>query len=223
MSYEAPGKFGNEPFDSRLFLALAQDYGERSRTMRIALFGGTFDPIHWGHLLLAEAARTSHRLDRIVFLPTYFPPHKTRPTASAADRLRMVRLAIASNPHFSVSDWEIRQGRIVYSYETIAHFRGLWPRNRLFFILGSDMLKLVPYWRQGSTILKQCQFLVAERTATPWTKISASLRRQAKRISWPTVPLASHDIRALIRHKKSVRYQVPDAVERYIQKHRLYR
>src|SRR4029077_11130345 len=82
---------------------------------------------------------------------------------------------------------------------------------------------LVPHWRQGSTILKQCEFLVAERTDTAWLKIPASLRRQSRQIPWPSVPLASHDIRRLVQRGKSIRYQVPDAVERYMKNHRLYR
>ena len=189
--------------------------------MRIALFGGTFDPIHWGHLLLAEAARDTYRLDRVLFLPTFLPPHKTRPSASVIDRLRMVRLAIASNPAFAVSDWEIRQKRVVYSYETIAHFRQ--THRTLYFIIGADMLRSIHLWKKGRTLLKQCSFLVADRSGIPWSNLPARLRRQTRRILWPSVPLASHEIRERVRRGHSVRYQVPDAVERYIQKHRLYR
>ncbi len=191
--------------------------------MRIALFGGTFDPVHWGHLLLAESARTAYHLDRILFVPTGTPPHKAPPVASSAHRLRMLRLATAGNPSFIVDDWEVRQKRVVYSYETIAHFRQRWPRGRLFFILGTDMLTILDKWVKGRELMNHCVFLAAERPEFPWARVPARVRHRARLISWPAVPLASHDIRAQVRRGKSIRYQVPDAVEAYIRKHRLYR
>jgi nicotinate-nucleotide adenylyltransferase len=191
--------------------------------MRIALFGGTFDPVHNGHLLLAEAARTTHRLDRVIFIPTGVPPHKAAATAASSDRLKMLRLAIAGNPAFQVSDWEIRQRRVVYSYETIEHFKQTSARASLFFIVGTDMLATIHLWKQGQRLLSECTFLGAERPETPWKKLPAAVRRLAKPIEWPAVPFASHEIRQQVRKRRSVRYQIPDAVERYIRKRRLYR
>jgi nicotinate-nucleotide adenylyltransferase len=190
---------------------------------RIALFGGTFDPVHWGHLLLAESARTTHRLDRILFVPAGIPPHKAPPAASAAHRLRMLHMATADNPSFEVDNWEVRQKRVVYSFETIAHFRWRWPDARLFFIVGTDMLKSIDVWKKGRELLGQCNFLAAERPGIPWAHLSSRLRHKTHRIVWPSVPLASHEIRAAVRRGNSIRYQVPDAVERYIRRHRLYR
>jgi len=189
---------------------------------RIALFGGTFDPIHWGHLLLAESARVSFKLDRVLFIPTGTPPHKTPAIASAAQRLRMLRLATRSNPFFEVSDWEVRQKRMVYSYETIAHVQQVYPRAHLFFIVGTDMLKIVEQWKKGRTLLDQCVFLAAERPEVPWARLPAGVRRKARRIEWPSVALASHEIRNRLRRRQSIRYQVPDPVERYIRTHRVY-
>jgi nicotinate-nucleotide adenylyltransferase len=191
--------------------------------MRLALFGGTFDPVHTGHLLLAESARSAYRLDRVLFLPTGLPPHKNKPVASAQHRLRMLRLALASNPGFHLSDWEIRKKRVVYSYETIAHARDVRPDADLFFIVGTDMLKTIPLWKKGRTLLQQCTFLAAERLEVPWSRLPAALRRKSRRIPWPAVPIASHQIRARVKRGQSIRYQVPEAVERYIRAHKLYR
>ena len=101
--------------------------------MRLALFGGTFNPIHMCHLLIAEAAREKYRLDRIIFVLAGLPPHKKAPRTSAARRLAMLRLAVRKNPTFLVSDWEIRQKRVVYSYETVEHFRARFPQASLLF------------------------------------------------------------------------------------------
>jgi nicotinate-nucleotide adenylyltransferase len=191
--------------------------------MKVALFGGTFDPVHWGHLLLAESARTAFQLDRVIFVPTGQPPHKSIPIASAAHRLRMLRLAIASNPHFQLSDWEIRQKRVVYSHETVAHFRQQGMKRPVYFIVGADMLQILPDWNRADVLLKECIFLAADRPGFLWKKVPAAVRGKARRIDWPATAVASRDIRKAIGKGKSIRYLVPDAVERYIQKHRLYR
>ena len=135
----------------------------------------------------------------------------------------MLRLATASNAFFEISDWEIRQKRVVYSFETIAHFRQLWPRHQLFFIVGADMLRDIDLWKKGRALLDQCVFLAAERPGISWTDLPSGLRRKTRRIVGPAVPLASHEIRARVRKGKYIRYQVPDAVERYIRKHGLYK
>ena len=191
--------------------------------MRIALFGGTFDPIHTGHLLLAEAARENFRLQRVIFVPAGQPPHKKTPAASAVHRLALVRLAIRGNPAFAASDWEIRQSRIVYTYETLAHFTRQYPRDRWFFIIGSDSLRDIPRWRQGGRLLKQSRFLIVERPGAEWRTVPVALRRRVRRVEAPAFPFASHEIRRKIRQGRSIRYQVPESVERYIRSHRLYR
>ena len=191
--------------------------------MKTALFGGTFDPVHLGHLLMAEAARERFGLDRVVFVTAGLPPHKKKPSTPPEHRLRMVRLAVRSNPFFSVSDWEIRQRRVVYTYETLAHFRASYPRDRLFFLVGSDSLRDLPMWRRGPSLLKECRFLVVERPETPWTSLPASLRRQARLVPSFPVPFSSHQIRRRVFLRRSIRYQVPEAVDRYIAARRLYR
>jgi nicotinate-nucleotide adenylyltransferase len=189
---------------------------------RLALFGGTFDPVHVGHLLLAESARAAFHLDRVLFVPTGIPPHKPAASASNKNRLAMLRLALRGNRAFRVYDWEIRQKRQVYSYETIAQIKKRYPRAELFFIGGSDMLRTIPSWKMGRALLDSCTFLVAERPDCPLRAIPADLRRKSKRIEWPAVPFASHAIRKRVSQKKTIRYQVPESVERYIYRHHLY-
>ena len=169
--------------------------------MRIALLGGTFNPVHCGHLLIAEAARESFGFDKIVFIPAGLPPHKKRPKTSAQNRLAMLRLAVRGNPFFTISDWEIRQGRVVYTYETLEHFKRVWPKAAFSFIIGSDSLKDLPRWKESKRLQTLCRFIAMDRL----------------------LPFASHLIRENVRKGRSIRYQVPDAVERYIRRHRLYR
>lgn len=193
----------------------------RAVPVRIALFGGAFDPIHLGHLRLAEAALEFCRLDRVVFLPSGCPPHKTV-CASAHHRLAMVRLAIQGNPRFSVSDWEIRAGRVVYTAETLAHFRRCWPRARLFFVVGTDALAAIDSWKTGRAILDQCPFLAVERPGFPWRALPAGVRRKVRRVPSPLWPYASHEIRGRVRASKPIAYDVPERVAAYIRRHRLY-
>jgi nicotinate-nucleotide adenylyltransferase len=169
--------------------------------MKIALLGGTFNPVHNGHLLIAQTALDSYTLDKVVFIPAGLPPHKKSPRTSIQDRLAMLRLAVRGNPAFAVSDWEIRQGRVVYTWETLEHFHRLWPNASLFFIIGSDSLKTLPKWRKSNRIRRLCRVIAIPRID----------------------PFSSTDIRRRVRRGLSLRYRVPQAVERYIQERRIYR
>jgi nicotinate-nucleotide adenylyltransferase len=191
--------------------------------VNLALFGGTFNPLHFGHLLMAEAAREAFHLDHVIFLPTAQPPHKAVPRTSGVHRLAMLRLGLRGNPAFRVSDWEIRQNRVVYTYETLAHFRRQDPRASWFFLVGSDSLRDLPKWRQGEALLKQTTFLVFERPDVRWGSIPVRLRRRIKRVPGIPVAYASRDIRNRARQGASIRYYVPDAVASYIAARRLYR
>ena len=168
---------------------------------KIALFGGTFNPIHTGHLLVAEAAKESLGLNRLLFMPAGLPPHKKAPRTSSQDRFAMLRLAVKGNKNFEVSSWEIRQKRVVYTYQTLEHFRRKWPKAKLYFIVGADSMKNLSKWRESRWLRAHCRFVSYARLA----------------------PFASHDIRTRVRQGRSIRYLVPEAVERYILRHRLYR
>src|SRR5262249_49729171 len=130
---------------------------------KIALFGGTFNPVHTGHLLIAEAALERYGLKQVLFVPAGIPPHKKRPATSARHRQAMLRLATRGNPAFGVSDWEVRQNRKVYTYETLEHFRKQWPGKKLFFLLGSDSMKKLSTWREPRRLQSLCRFIPYER------------------------------------------------------------
>ncbi len=191
--------------------------------MNIGLFGGTFNPIHCGHLLMAEYAREQFGLRRVIFIPTGTPPHRKAPKTSALNRLAMVRLAIGDNRFFEVSDWEIRQGRVVYTYETLSRFAENQPKHRYSLIIGSDSLSDLPRWRRGPWLLQNADFIVVERPTRPWQEIPKALRSQVRHVISDPVPFAGHTIRARVRAGTSIRYQVPRVVDQYIQSHRLYR
>jgi nicotinate-nucleotide adenylyltransferase len=190
--------------------------------MRIGLLGGTFDPVHYGHLLMAEAAREQFRLSRVIFVLAGRPPHKKPPRTSPRDRLAMLRLAVRSNPAFQVSDWEVRQKRVVYTFELLEHFRQRYPKDALYFIVGADSLRDLPGWRQGARLPSLCTFLAADRPGISWSDIPPAVRRKARRLRGPAVPFASHLIREACARGRSVRYQVPEAVHAYLQSRRLY-
>ena len=169
--------------------------------MKIALLGGTFNPVHVGHLLIAQMAQEAWKLDRVIFVPAGCPPHKNRPQTSARDRLAMLRLAVRKNPAFTVSDWEIRQGCVVYTWETLEHFRRVYSKASLFFIIGSDSLKTLPTWKESRRLQRLCRFIVIPRID----------------------PFSSTEIRRRVRDGRSIRYRVPADVERHIKERRLYR
>ena len=168
--------------------------------MKIALFGGMFDPVHYGHLLIAQAALETHHLDRVLFVPAGLPPHKSEPQASAPSRLAMLRLALRGNSKLGVSDWEIRQKRVVYTFETLTHFRHLYPRAALYFILGEDAYQNLAHWREPRRLRALARFIPFERIP----------------------PFSSTLIRSRLKRRLPVRYHVPEEVERYIRAHRLY-
>ena len=214
--------------------------------MRIGLFGGTFDPIHWGHLRSAEEVRESFALDRILFIPTAKPPHKRGQTKTAArDRLAMVRLALASNPKFRVSNVEINRPGVSYSVDTLRYFAARRRANdTYYFVLGLDAFREIETWKDFRQVFPLCNFIVTSRPGSRKSKllsgISVAVRKlfcydSIKKIhrhrSGTTLhflqltdfAVSASDIRARVREGKSIRYLVPDAVEDYINKRGLYR
>ena len=187
--------------------------------MRLGILGGTFNPIHLGHLILAEAAREQARLDQVWFVPTAIPPHKRpRELASAAARWDMVRLAIREQPALRADAVELRRGGVSYTVETIRAIRRRVPRARLFLIVGSEMLQV--RWVGLTEIAESCTFLVASRTT------ARPRRPRGLRIQWvrmPRIEISSSMIRARRHHRRSIRFLVPDAVARCIARRHLYR
>jgi len=214
--------------------------------VRIGLFGGTFDPIHWGHLRSAEEVCETFRLDRVYFIPASIPPHKRGQTTTLArDRLQMVRLAVAKNPRFAVSTVEISRPGVSFSIDTIREFDSqLHKSDSLFFIIGLDAFREIGSWKHFREIFPLCNFIVTSR---PGSKESDPLRgtgvavrklfcydssnrnyrhESGNRIHFielTDIAISASEIRALVHDGKSIRYLLPSSVEKYIRKRGLYR
>ncbi len=195
--------------------------------MKIGLLGGTFNPIHIGHLILAEEAREKLGLDKVIFVPTFVPPHKDNvDIAQAVARLKMVKLAIAGNKYFSVSDIEIKRNGRSYTIDTIKEFKKNYSLDQIFFIIGSDLMKYLDDWKDIGEISRLVKFIVATRPGYPLEDITTyAVSRQAGVSTLPirAVDISGFEIRHAIKEGKSFRYLVPEAVFRYINKKRIYR
>lgn len=196
---------------------------------RISIFGGTFDPIHIGHLIIAVELRHRLRLDRVIFVPAGRPPHKLgQQLASQADRLAMVELAIAGTTGLEVCAIEYEQTGLTYTSDTLAHIRQSLPPCRLFFLMGSDSLRDFPRWHEPERIAALAELGVAARPNFDILAgtIEAAVPAAEGRIHLVPVPLigiASNQIRRRLAAGEPIAYQVPRAVEEYIERHRLYR
>ncbi|WP_040394711.1 nicotinate-nucleotide adenylyltransferase [Centipeda periodontii] len=197
---------------------------------RIGIMGGTFDPIHMGHLITAEMVRCAVPLDEVLFIPSARPPHKdgTR-AASPEDRLAMTKRAVQENPHFSVSDIELKRDGLSYTVDTIAELQSRSHGATLFFITGADAMNDLYLWHEPKRLLRSCQFIVATRQGVPLDelllaeKFTAEERSHIQVLPTPHLEIASSTIRARIREGLSIRYLVPRTVEEYIEKRGLYR
>ena len=188
---------------------------------RIGLFGGTFDPPHLGHLLIAEWARERLRLDQVLFVPSGSPPDKRRrDLSSTTHRLAMTRRAVRGHPAFAVSTLESRRRGPSFTVDTLRALHRLHPGARLFLILGEDRLPGLGRWREPREIARLATLAVAAR---PGSARSAAARgRRVVRLGNPPLAISSSAVRARARRGRSLRFQVPEAVERYIRRHRLY-
>jgi len=193
---------------------------------RIGILGGTFNPIHLGHLVLAEQAKQLLNLEKVIFIPTNLPPHKRHKTlASAQERYHMVSLAIKSNPYFDVSNIELKRGGVSYSVETIGKLKSLFSQANLYFIVGSDFLKEFSTWKDIGELRKICKFVVAQRPGYPFKNLPAGrqeLLKNTRTIKVTVLDISSTDIRKRIQTKQSISYLVPEEVRKYILKKGLY-
>ncbi len=198
----------------------------------IGLFGGTFNPIHYGHLRIALEVAEARHLKRVVFLPNQIPPHRGEPSVTAEDRLNMARLAIADNPLFCVDAIEAESTGYERSYtvNTLTALKYQHPRAEFTFICGSDSLMHSKWYRLNDILDMLADFCVVFRPGCSREDFELNLRQKlhidSPKISWlqtPGITISSTDIRGLIQRGLSVRYLVPPAVEEYIEQHRLYR
>lgn len=188
--------------------------------MKIGILGGTFNPIHLGHLILAEEVRQKIELSEVVFVPTNVPPHKDNgEIIPAPHRLKMLRLAIRDNPYFSVSNIEIKKGGLSYTIDTIKELKKIYHEHELFFLIGSDLFKYLNEWKDLKEIIALVKFIVAARPGFPLKNLPAYITT----IDIRAVGISAFEIRQCIKQNRSFRYLVPEAVRNYILKKGLYK
>jgi len=191
--------------------------------VRLGVFGGTFDPIHLGHLRAAEIVRESLGLDEVVFVPAGVPPHRGKPAAAGLDRYAMVALATSTQRAFLPSDVELAREGPSYTVETVAQLRARHPQAEVFLIVGSDNLPMIAEWREPERLLEMCTVAVVERPGSAPAPAGKVPPARLRRVEGTTLPIASRDLRERIRAGRSVRHLVPDGVADYIEKRGLYR
>lgn len=193
--------------------------------------GGTFDPIHYGHLVTAEEARHQFGMSKVIFIPAGKPPHKTRKNISYPQhRLEMTWRAIGSNPHFTVSDLEIKREGPSYTIDTVQAFREQYKNREIFFITGADAVLEILTWRKVTELLQKCCFVAATRPGFRLESLGEKLAQlppecttRIKTLEVPALAISSTDIRHRVRDGRPIKYLLPEAAEEYIYRHGLYK
>lgn len=200
--------------------------------MKIGIMGGTFDPIHIGHLLLGEFAYENFHLDEIWFLPNGNPPHKTTDESGVSldDRIEMVKLATDDVPYFRMNLYEASSKKHSYTYSTMRALREMYPEHEFFFILGADSLFSIEQWKNFREIFPSCTILAAMRDDKDTESMQAQIRylngkygADIRLLQAPLVEISSTTIRRRAEKGLSIRYMVPDVVSEYIQSNALYK
>ena len=199
--------------------------------MKIGILGGSFNPVHLGHLILAEQIREAAGLGKVLFIPASCPPHKPGAELAAAEhRIEMVRLAIEGNPFFEASDVELRRGGVSYTIDTILALRREHPGDDFHFIIGADSVPELPTWCRTCELVDLCTFLIGSRPGhdIAWNLLTQALPARTIEllrknvISTIPIGISSSAIRLRIRENRSIRYLVPREVEEYIGRNKLY-
>lgn len=198
---------------------------------RFGIMGGTFDPIHFGHLVIANEVLDQYKLDKIIFVPTGTPPHKsTEGMSSAYHRYMMVQFATMTNPKFYVSDLETKKRGICYTIDTIRELKKKYSNTDFYFITGTDAVLDLPTWKEPEKILKLCKFIAVNRPGYISDNFDKEINKIIKEyggsidiIKVPQLKISSTDIRDRICYNRSVKYLLPEIVEQYILKNGLYK
>jgi nicotinate-nucleotide adenylyltransferase len=197
---------------------------------KIGIMGGTFNPIHYGHLFLAENAYEQIGCDKILFMPSKNPPHKAKPEdITEQQRVDMVSLAIADNPHFELSTFELEREGFTYTADTLTLLKKENPDTTYYFIVGADSLFMMQNWKDPQVVFDLCTVVVASRDHVDMDKISQHSEYLKKQfhanillIDMPTIQIASANIRERAEQHKTIRYYVPKSVIDYIDRNGLY-
>lgn len=192
--------------------------------------GGTFDPIHYGHLVTAEAVMHEYQIDQVLFIPSGQPPHKTEGQVTPADhRYLMTLLATETNPRFFSSRIELDRKGYTYTIDTIRELKEMYPGSEIYFITGADAFSNILSWKNPELLLSSCHFVAATRPGYSRAKaapqIEALMDRHADTLHYLEVPalsISSSEIRARVKEGRPIKYLLPETVENYIYKHGLY-
>lgn len=199
--------------------------------MKIGLIGGTFNPIHHGHLILSEYVRENFKLDKVIFIPTGLPPHKSASVVEKPEiRLEMTKLAIEMNQFFSVSDIETYREGISYTIDTITELKNLYPTDQLYFLIGADSLFELPTWKYYEQLISKTNIIVVNRPGGANNLIGAKIKEYEDQfggsiieVKSPLIDISSSDIRNRVKDGKSIKYLVPNNVEEFILQNNLYK
>ena len=207
---------------------------------KVAILGGTFDPVHWGHLLIAETALSQVALEQVIWVPTRCPPHKL--AAKFENRWEMVQRAIADHPAFTISPVAVNRGNS-YAVQTLIDLKALYPNTHWYWLVGLDAFQTLPRWYRRQELASACDWLVVPRLVSPsidfwqrnatFTEVESICKEVVQQLSGqcinihyqllqlPLVGVSSSLIRQYCRNSSSIRYLVPEAVRQYITKHNL--
>lgn len=198
---------------------------------KLGIMGGTFDPIHYGHLVTAEAARSMFALEKVIFIPAGHPPHKQGKKITAPHhRFLMSVLATTTNIYFETSKFEIEKAGLSYTIDTVKHFLRVYgSETEIFFITGADAIYEILTWKNVDELTRLCTFIAATRpgfnledTDAVLDNLPQGAKNNFKKLEVPALAISSTDIRERVRAGKPIKYLVPEAVEYYIYKNRLY-
>ncbi len=207
----------------------------RLRVKRIGVMGGTFDPIHYGHLVTAEEARQQFALDLVIFMPSGHPPHKEdRGNLDPESRYLMTVIATASNPSFQVSRMEINRPGPSYTIDTVRELHGIYGKNTaIFFITGADAVLEILTWKEPENVLSECTLIAATRPGYNLSRLEELLPEVGKEergdvpkvlvMEIPALAISSTDIRRRVSEGRPIRYLVPEGVREFIEKNGFYR
>ncbi|MGA9405856.1 MAG: nicotinate-nucleotide adenylyltransferase [Bacteroidota bacterium] len=193
-------------------------------TARIGIFGGTFNPPHMAHLIVAESVCEQFKLDKLFFVPSYISPHKKRGEDELAiHRFQMVRRAIKENSRFDFSSLELERKGVSYTYKTVETFHRDFPNSKLFIIIGADNFSEFHTWKNPERIMELASLIVMNRPFQKTGVVNKKIRGTVHFASVPDVQISSTGIRTRVRQHKSIQYLVPHEVLQYIERHNLYR
>ena len=186
--------------------------------MKIGILGGTFNPPHLGHFILAQEIQRKAKLDQVLFVPTNIPPHKESHNVCGRHRIKMLKLAIGGARRFGISDVEIKRGGVSYTLDTIRRLKTLYPRYTFYLIIGSDLANNFGSWKYHKEIKKEVKIIVGRRSRHPLKKVSGF-----RGVNITHIGVSSSQIRALIKKGFSIKYLVPEKVREYIEENKLYK